>query len=226
MKAKFREALDRKRQRPRRGPGQGRPRVGQGQRRPRTRRQPPQLPPQERLIFPARCRALGTPALSLVARSLRSLPPQSEDRGAPFGSRVDPLAAGRKRRARRDGRARYHLVVGISLSSGFVVAIDGPSGVRQVKRGQGRGPLARPPLPRHRRDVPGADLVADVRRGRHRRRAAGRRPGDGAGDRGLHRPGQPVDPRQRPATFPARSAPRRSPPRSALSPGSRRCAIT
>ena len=32
------------------------------------------------------------------------------------------------RRARRDGRARYHLVVGISLSSGFVVAIDGPSG--------------------------------------------------------------------------------------------------
>ncbi len=38
------------------------------------------------LCSPARLRALGTPALSLVARSLRSFAPQSEDRGAPFGS--------------------------------------------------------------------------------------------------------------------------------------------
>ena len=52
VKAKFREALDRKRQVHAEEPGQGRPRGRQGQRRARTRRQPSQLPPQERLTAP------------------------------------------------------------------------------------------------------------------------------------------------------------------------------
>jgi hypothetical protein len=42
-------------------------------------------------VVPARRRALSAPVFSLVARSLvpRSVASQSEDRGAPFGSRGD-----------------------------------------------------------------------------------------------------------------------------------------
>jgi hypothetical protein len=40
-------------------------------------------------VLPARLRALGATARSLVGQSLPSLPPQSEDSGARFGSRGD-----------------------------------------------------------------------------------------------------------------------------------------
>ncbi len=48
-----------------------------------------------RTVLPARLRAPEAPALSLVGQSLRSFPPQSEDRGAPFGSRVGRERANR-----------------------------------------------------------------------------------------------------------------------------------